>query len=87
MACTRPQIDSPASATNAVRMRGVLNSIDPARGTGLIRDEANDVRDFKLTDMVREIEFAYLAVGDRIGFEPKTRLGRLIAVNVQRVRP
>ena len=87
MVCARPQIDSPASATNAVRMRGVLNSIDPARGTGLIRDDANDVRDFKLTDMMREIEFAYLAVGDRIAFEPKTRLGRLIAVNVQRVRP
>jgi hypothetical protein len=53
-------------------MRGVLNSIDPARGIGLIRDDANDVRDFKLTDMVREIEFAYLAVGDRIGFPSRT---------------
>jgi hypothetical protein len=66
-------------------MSGILNALDPVRKTGLIRDEENNLRDFRLNDLVRAMEFEYFSVGDSVAFNPTTLLGRRIAINVQRV--
>jgi hypothetical protein len=73
------------SAGSPHQMSGFLNALDPVNKTGLIRDEENNLRDFRLNDLVRAMEFEYFSVGDLVAFNPTTRLGRRIAINVQRV--
>jgi hypothetical protein len=68
----------------STRHDGRIVSLDPGSNTGLIRDETNEIRDFRRDDLVRWTEFARLNVGDTVSFEPKKHLGRNTAIKVEK---